>query len=231
MSSLAGIRDRPGRYLAWFHDDSRFFRKESRPEKPPVFRLFQVESTNGGLTWGQPRVLFASADVHLCEPGWVRSPDGTEIALLLRENRRAKRSHVMFSRDEGRTWTPPRELPASLCGDRHVTRYGPDGRLFVSFRDTAKESPSAGDWIGWIGRYEDLKSPTEAAGTFRVRLGDNHHAWDCAYPGVEVLPNGTFVVTTYGHWEMGQPPFVVCRRFSLRGLDDLLSARTRTGSK
>ncbi len=231
MSSLAGVRDRPGHYLAWFHDDGRFFRKESQPAKPPVFRLFQVESTDGGLTWGQPRELFASADVHLCEPGWVRSPDGTEIALLLRENRRAKRSHVMFSRDEGRTWTPPRELPASLCGDRHVTRYGPDGRLWVSFRDTAKESPTAGDWIGWVGRYEDLKSPTEATRTFRVRLGDNHHAWDCAYPGVEVLPDGTFVVTTYGHWEPGQPPFVVCRRFTLGELDDLVSGQTRTGSK
>lgn len=231
MSSLAPVGNQPGHHLAWFHDDGRFLRKESRPGKPPVFRLFQVESSDGGLTWGQPRELFASSEVNLCEPGWVRSPDGTEIALLLRENRRVKRSHVMFSRDEGRTWTLPHELPASLCGDRHVTRYGPDGRLFVSFRDTAKESPSAGDWIGWVGRYGDLKSSTKGPGTFRVRLGDNHHAWDCAYPGVEVLPDGTFVVTTYGHWEPGQPPFVVCRRFTLRQLDDLLAAQTRTGSK
>ena len=231
MSSLAPVRDRPGHYLAWFHDDGRFLRKDSQPEKPPVFRLFQVASTDGGLTWGEPRELFASTAVHLCEPGWVRSPEGTEIALLLRENRRARRSHVMFSRDEGRTWTPPRELPASLCGDRHVARYGPDGRLFVSFRDTAKESPTAGDWIGWVGRYEDLKAETEAAGTFRLRLGDNHHAWDCAYPGVEVLPDGTFVVTTYGHWEAGQPPFVVCRRFTLPELDGLLAARGQTKSK
>ncbi len=231
MSSLAEVRDRPGHYLAWFHDDGRFFRKDAQPEKPPVFRLFQVESTDGGLTWGQPRELFASAAVNLCEPGWVRSPDGGEIALLLRENRRAKGSHMMLSRDEGRTWTAPRELPASLCGDRHVARYGPDGRLFVSFRDTAKESPTAGDWVGWIGRYEDLKSGTEGAGTFRVRLGDNHHAWDCAYPGVEVLPDGTFVVTTYGHWEAGQPPFVVSRRFTLKDLDDLRAAERRQGAK
>jgi len=231
MSSLAPVRDRPGHYLAWFHDDGRFLRKDSQPEKPPVFRLFQAESTDGGLTWGQPRELFASSAVHLCEPGWVRSPDGTEIALLLRENRRAKRSHVMFSQDEGRNWTPPQELPASLCGDRHVARYGSDGRLFVSFRDTAKDSTTAGDWIGWVGRYEDLKAETEAAGTFRVRLGDNHQAWDCAYPGVEALPDGTFVVTTYGHWEAGQPPFVVCRRFSLSELDGQLAARGRTKSK
>ena len=231
MSSLAPVRDRPGHYLAWFHDDGRFLRKDSQPEKPPVFRVFQVASTDGGLTWGEPRELFASTGVHLCEPGWVRSPEGTEIALLLRENRRARRSHVMFSRDEGRTWTPPRELPASLCGDRHVAQYGPDGRLFVSFRDTAKESPTAGDWIGWVGKYEDLKAETESAGTFRVRLGDNHHAWDCAYPGVEVLPDGTFVVTTYGHWEAGQPPFVVCRRFTLKELDDQIAARVRTESK
>ena len=108
MSSLAPVRNRPGHHLAWFHDDGRFFRKDPQPEKPAVFRLFQVGSTDGGLTWGQPRELFASAEVNLCEPGWVRSPDGGEIALLLRENRRVKRSHVMFSRDEGQTWTPPK---------------------------------------------------------------------------------------------------------------------------
>ena len=30
---------------------------------------------------------------------------------------------------------------------------------------------------------------------------DNKDSWDCAYPGVEVLPDGTIVSTTYGHWD------------------------------
>jgi hypothetical protein len=41
-------------------------------------------------------------DVHLCAPGLVRSPDGEHVAALLRENRRVKDSHAIFSGDEGR---------------------------------------------------------------------------------------------------------------------------------
>lgn len=217
MASLEAVRAQPGHYLAWFHDDGRFLRADSKPEKPVVFRLFQVRSEDGGLTWSQPRELFASSDVHLCEPGSVRSPDGRQLALLLRENSRRRDSHVIFSDDEGATWSAPRELPATLTGDRHTARYAPDGRLFISFRDTAKDSPTAGDWVGWVGRYEDLVQ--NRPGQYRVRLMDNHHAWDCAYPGVEILPDGTFVTTTYGHWIPGQSPFIVSVRFTLAELD------------
>ncbi|MGA1046171.1 MAG: alpha-L-fucosidase, partial [Phycisphaerales bacterium] len=44
------------------------------------------------------------------------------------------------------------------------------------------------------------------------RLMDNHHRWDCAYPGVERLPDGTVVLTTYGHWTPGEQPYVVSVR-------------------
>lgn len=217
MGSVEAVRGAPGRYLAWFHDDGRYLRKDSRPTKPATFRLLQVESVDGGLHWSQPRELFASADVHLCEPGAVRSPDGRTLALLLRENRRLKESHVVFSRDEGATWTEPRELPRTLTGDRHTAKYAPDGRLVISFRDTAKGSPTSGDWVAWVGRWEDLEQGRE--GGCRIRLGDNRHAWDCAYPGVEVLRDGNFVATTYGHWDEGQPPYVVSVRFTLEEID------------
>ena len=122
--------------------------------------------------------------------------------MLLRENSRKFNSFVIFSDDEGKTWTEPRELPGSLTGDRHVGKYAPDGRLFVSFRDTTHESPTKGDWVGWVGTYDDIVAGRE--GQYRVRLMDNTKAADCAYPGVEVLPDGTFVATTYGHWAEGQ---------------------------
>ncbi|MHC4786025.1 MAG: hypothetical protein ACYTE6_08650 [Planctomycetota bacterium] len=54
-----------------------------------------------------------------------------------------------------------------------------------------------------------------------MRLLDNHHRWDCAYPGVEVLPDGTFVATTYGHWTPGAAPYIVSVRFSLGEIDAL----------
>lgn len=221
MGSVEPVRGAPGRYLAWFHDDGRFIRADAKPEKPVVFRLYQVESSDGGLSWSQPRELVASSEVHLCEPGVVRSPDGRQLALLLRENSRRRLSHVIFSDDEGRTWTPPREMTSSLTGDRHTARYAPDGRLFISFRDVAPGSPTQGDWVGWVGTYEDLVRGHP--GQYRMRFMDNHHAWDCAYPGVECLPDGTFVTTTYGHWEPGSPPYVVSVRFRLDELDRRLA--------
>lgn len=211
----------PGHYLAMFHDDGRFFAAQPAQTQPVTFTLYQTRSRDGGLTWSTPETLWSGTDVHLCEPGAVRSPDGREIAVLLRENARRRNSHIIFSQDEGRTWSAPRELPGALTGDRHCGKYGPDGRLFLSFRDTTLESPTRGDWVAWVGRYEDLREGRE--GQYRVRLMKNHRAADCAYPGVEVLPDGTFVTTTYGHWTPGQAPYIVSVRLALAELDERAS--------
>ena len=130
----------------------------------------------------------------------------------------------MFSNDEGKTWSEPRELPAALTGDRHTGKYGPDGRLFISFRDTTRSSPTKGDWVGWVGRYEDIVKGRE--GQYRVRLMDNHNGGDCAYPGVEILPDGTFVTTTYGHWIAGEEPFIMSVRLKLSELDEMADRKT-----
>jgi hypothetical protein len=220
MASVIELKTGRGHYCALFHDDGRFFKADGKATG--VFTLYQSLSTDGGLTWSVPQAIYQSDKVYLCEPGAFRSPDGQQIAVLLRENRRAKNSHVMFSDDEGATWTQPREVPGSLAGDRHVAKYGPDGRLFISFRDVPPKhlsSPTAGDWVGWVGTYEDIVSGRE--GQYRVRLKNNHHGWDCAYPGVELLPDGTFVVTTYGHWTPDEPPYILSVRFTLDELDEL----------
>ena len=56
-------------------------------------------------------------------------------------------------------------------------------------------------------------------GQYRVRLMKNHQGVDCAYPGVEILPDGTFVTTTYGHWTEGASPYILSLRFTLSELD------------
>ncbi len=66
--------------------------------------------------------------------------------------------------------------------------------------------------MAWVGNYADIVKGTE--GQFRIRLMDNHKDMDCAYPGVEVLPDGTVVTTTYGHWTPGEAPYVVSVRLS-----------------
>ena len=215
MSSLVRLKN--GDDMALFHDDGRFFKKNGSPTK--IMTLFKTFSRDGGLTWSFPEEIFKSDKIHLCEPGAVRSPDGKQIAVLLRENTRTRNSFVIFSNDEGQHWTNPRELPASLTGDRHTAKYAPDGRLFISFRDMAAGSPWHGDWVAWVGTNDDIAQGRQ--GQYRIRLMDNHKDGDCAYPGLEVLPDGTFVATTYGHWLEGESPFIVSVRLRLSDIDAL----------
>jgi hypothetical protein len=218
MASVEPLKTGNGHYLALFHDDGRFFSRDGKKAEPTVMTLYKTFSRDGGLTWSFPEAIFASSQIHLCEPGVIRSTDGRQIAALLRENLRRRNSHVIFSSDEGHTWSQPQELPGALTGDRHTGKYAPDGRLFISFRDTCLESPTQGDWVGWVGTYRDILEGRE--GQYRIRLMHNTDRWDCAYPGVEILSDGTIVTTTYGHWIQGQPPFIVSVRFKLSEIDD-----------
>lgn len=216
MASCVPLKN--GDYLAFFHDDGRFI--EAKPRTERKFLVYVTESSDGGLTWGAPRVIATHDEAHLCEPGVVRSPDGDRLACLLRENSRKFNSFVVFSDDEGKTWTRPRQLPAALTGDRHVGKYAPDGRLFLTFRDTTRESPTRGDWVGWVGTHEDIEGGRE--GQYRVRIMDNTKGADCTYPGLELLGDGTFVTTTYGHWTQGASPYIMSVRFKLDELDAML---------
>ncbi len=218
MASVERLRN--GDYMALFHDDGRFLRNSGVRS---TFRVYATRSRDGGLTWGEPEPIAELPGADLCEPGLVRSPDGAQLAVLLRENSRRHHSFVIFSDDEGATWSAPRELPVVLTGDRHTGRYAPDGRLFITFRDQAAGSPTWGDWVGWVGTYEDIVAGRE--GQYRVRLMDNSKDADTAYPGLELLPDGTFVATTYGHWTVGEPPYIVSVRFTLRELDARAAGR------
>jgi hypothetical protein len=110
-------------------------------------------------------------------------------------------------------------LPPALTGDRHVGVQTRDGRLFISFRDMATDSPTKGDWVAWVGIWDDIVRGHD--GQYRVRLMDNTGGSDAAYPGVELLPDDTIVTTTYGHWTQGEPPYIVSVRLRLAELDRL----------
>lgn len=253
MASLVQLRTGPGHYMALFHDDMRFmtedgqklYAEDQKTNKQRLFTLCKSFSYDGGLTWSIPETILARRDMNLCEPGAVRSPNGKKIAVLLRENSRTANSQIIFSKDEGKTWSEPKPLPNELTGDRHVLKYATDGRLLVVFRDisplparpelaklakernevnigrvaaeTGQGSPTEGDWVGWVGTWKDLVKGRK--GQYRIRFRDNFHSWDCCYPGVELLPDGTFVTTTYGHWEKDEEPYILIVRFRLEELD------------
>ncbi len=241
MGSTTSLNTGVGHYMATFHDDGRFikggegeFWGSPAGESSGFMTVYTTKSTDGGLTWSYPEAIYKDSTIFLCEPGIIRSPDGKQIAVLLRENKRVKNSFVIFSDDEGKTWTTPRELPLALTGDRHTGKYTTDGRLFISFRTISPKQKQADrpfetSWGGWVGTYDDLVKGTE--GQYVVRLKKNFPSeggwdYDTAYPGVEVLPDGTIVTTTYGHWEAGKKPYIVSVRFTLDQLEEL--ARTQT---
>lgn len=256
MASLIPLKTGAGHYMAMFHDDMRFitengqqvYAEDQKTNKQKLFTLYKTFSYDGGLTWSYPEPILSRRDMNLCEPGIIRSPNGKQLAVLLRENSRSTNSQIIFSKDEGKTWSDPKPLPNELTGDRHVLKYTPDGRLLAVFRDIsplstrpelaklAKErdevnlskvasetnqgSPTEGDWVGWVGTWKDLVKGKK--GEFRIRFKDNIYSWDCCYPGVELLPDGTFVVTTYGHWEKDKEPYIVSVRFKMQELDEKL---------
>ena len=99
--------------------------------------VWQAASTDGGGTWGDFRKVVDVPDADPCEPTVIPAPDGAQLLMLMRENRRRLNSLYAVSNDEGASWSAPRELTASLTGDRHAARYAPDGRLVIVFRDQA----------------------------------------------------------------------------------------------
>ncbi|MBS0196504.1 MAG: sulfatase-like hydrolase/transferase [Planctomycetes bacterium] len=231
MGGVAKLGER--KFAAFFHDDGRFIAAKAKETRAKTFTVYQTVSEDAGATWSTPRGIWKGADVHLCEPGVVRSPDGSTIALLLRENRRVKNSHVMFSQDGAATWSTPVELTADLTGDRHIAAYTPDGRLVISFRRMVKGDAWSGDWVAWVGTWEELlrvagAAPAESKAKskpYLVRLKDNLTEWDCGYAGLEALADGTMVATTYGTWTRDQKPFILSVRFSAAELDALVERR------
>jgi hypothetical protein len=186
--------------------------------------LTQSESTDGGLTWSPWRVILDLGDLKPCEPALVRSPDGKQLLCLIRENERKTGSHYLTSDDEGRTWSEAKTLPPGLHGDRYMPHFASDGRLVVTFRDMGAGSPTRGHFVAWVGRYEDIVAGRE--GQYKIKLLHSNAGSDCGYSGLELLPDGTFVATTYIKYRPGaEKQSVVSTRFTLKETDALVNQR------
>ena len=197
-------------------------------------------STDGGLTWGEMRTVAHVPNRNLCEPCCLRSPDGSKLCLLMRENRHRGNSMMAFSSDEGKTWSEPIDTPWALTGDRHEAVLLPDGRYVIAFRDQAVGSPTRGQYTAWVGTWDDIAEGRE--GQYRIRLLHHHGLgdhfpgadMDTGYSGVELLPDGTIVCTTYSrHFDDARQSSVVSTRFRIEETDalakPLIEARARRG--
>lgn len=158
-----------------------------------------------------------------------RSPDGKQLAFLARSQSHAHTSTVSFSSDEGLTWSEPRNVPDALNGERHKISIDPiTGRLVVCFREIILDFNNdgevtngdwmAGEWVAWVGSYQDLIDGSE--GQYRILLASDYtptaKSGDTGYAGNVVLPDGTFVLDSYGNFDpsdLSNKPFIVAVRF------------------
>ncbi|WP_145267105.1 sialidase family protein [Calycomorphotria hydatis] len=209
FSSIVRLKD--GRYLGLYH------RGPDGKDRSPLVVL-QTISSDGGFSWSEPEVVAAVEGKDPCEPCVFRSPDGQQLCCLMRENKHTGNSLMMFSNDEGETWSEPVDTPWGLTGDRHQLVVTPSGKHVVCFRDQAPGSSTRGHFVAWVGDYEDITNGE--GGDYRIKL--LHHygrKGDCGYPGVELLKDGTIVATTYVKYRPGsEKNSVVSVRFRL---DDL----------
>ena len=204
-------------------------------------------SEDEGVTWselkpiGNYKGIVAMADCiplkdagHYLATFHIRGPENSMIL------------YQVESWDGGLSWEEPKELYRAsthhLCEAGLI--YSPDkSEIAMLLRENARNynsqimdntprnrpgnemSPTEGDWVGWVGSWDDLKNGYE--GQFRIRFKDNKKGWDTTYPAAELLTDGTLVCTTYGHWEEGEQPYILSFRFKANLLDNKLKEQRK----
>lgn len=184
------------------------------------YKTYLTFDEDGKEQWSEPEPYLSAyrkieSSYQMCEIGMFRSPDGRRIVGLARSQSHNNLSTMIYSDDEGKTWSKPMELPGSLCGERHKAAYDPiSGRLVVTFREiqldiNGNNQPDgaddwlAGDWGAWVGTYEDIMEQND--GAYRILLeedwANNRYSGDTGYAGIVVQKDGTFIMVSYGHWD------------------------------
>ena len=209
FSSIVRLSD--GNYMGFYHR-----------QKNGTLVVLQTRTEDGGMTWSEPGVIADVEGKMPCEPFVFRSPGQKELCCLMRENTHKGLSLMMFSSDEGKSWSEPVSTPWGLTGDRHQGVYTKDGRLVIAFRDRAPNSPTNGHFVAWVGTYDDIRNGRP--GEYRIKLLHSYAGSDCGYPGMEILPDGTIIATTYIKYKDDKNKHsVVSTRFTIKETDVMVA--------
>lgn len=242
MASLIQLKDEYGNFIdKWmgvYHDYGYV-----------NYKTYLTFDENGNEQWSTPEPYLSKwRDVEssrqICEVGMFRSPDGKRIVALARSQSHMHKSTMFYSDDEGKTWSKPREVQGALNGERHKIVYDPiSERLIVTFREIILDYNKngviedndwmAGEWIAWVGTYEDLINGNE--GQYRIKLADDYtpspKSGDTGYAGLIALPDGTIVTNSYGCFDEDDPTnnnggayktYIMGVRFKLGEIDNAL---------
>ncbi|MEE0830853.1 MAG: Ig-like domain-containing protein, partial [Longicatena sp.] len=213
MASLVQLKDEDGNYkqewLGNFHNYSY-----------QNYKTILSFDENGNEQWSEPEFYLdeyrsIESTYQMCEIGMFRSPDGKRIIGLARSQSHNNPSTLIYSDDEGETWSKPMDLPGSLAGERHKALYDPiSGRLVITFREIKFDLNgngtfdggndwTCGEWLAWVGTYDQLMNQED--GDYVIELdadyANNAKSGDTGYTGMVVLEDGTFILDTYGHWD------------------------------
>lgn len=210
-----------------------------------VYKTFLTFDTNGEMYWTRPaRVIdkkYRSTERSLkfCEPEVVRSPDGGELAMIFRVNAKKSFSQVVFSTDEGRTWSKPQELSRELTGERHKAEYDPiSGKLVITFRainwkvkqETKSSCWYSRGWVTWVGNYDDLKKGLDGKGDYVIKMAHTYLDGqteeqesansDTGYAGLVITADGTIVASSYGKFSANsEETYILTKRFKLADIE------------
>ena len=213
MASLIQLKDKNGnniqKWMGVYHDVNYV-----------NYKTYLTFDESGNEQWSDPEPYLneyrtTESKYQMCEIGMFRSPDGKRIVGLARSQSHNNPSTLIYSDDEGETWSEPMDLPGSLAGERHKALCDPiSGKLVITFREIQYDLNKnnqfdggndwmAGDWVAWVGTYEDLMEQND--GQCHILLcedwANNRYSGDTGYTGMVVLPDGTFVMDSYGHWD------------------------------
>ncbi|MEG2489254.1 glycoside hydrolase domain-containing protein, partial [Anaerorhabdus sp.] len=213
MASLIQLKDENGNYIQKWMGVYHNYGYEN-------YKTYLTFDENGNEQWSEPEKYLSEyrnieSRYQICEVGMFRSPDGKRIVGLARSQSHNNPATLIYSDDEGKTWSKPMDLPGSLAGERHKAAYDPiTGRLVITFREIIYDLNGdnefgggndwlAGEWVAWVGTYDDLLQQNE--GEYRIVLAEdwanNAKSGDTGYAGVVVLQDGTFIMDSYGHWD------------------------------
>lgn len=219
MASLTRLKENGefvDKWMGIFHDSSFI-----------NYKTILTFQENGDYTWSKPEPYLKKYREYetyagICEVECIRSNGGIgdELCLIARCNKKRNTSLLIFSTDEGETWSKPVEAPVSLNGERHKAEYMPDGRLFITFRSIERNKKRvrkmrklggeknwySEGWVAWVGTYDDLKNNRE--GQYRIKIAHTYLPQqtepsivanaDTGYCGNVVLNDGTIVTCSYG---------------------------------